>query len=99
AVELLGFGSRALRRVPVNESMQIDLESLKEAIKTDREGGYHPLPLPVIPPCPPSYPWPNADPPPGIGRHESNQDEMYHPDGSGLVLFDPSNILKCFQSH
>ena len=25
--------------------------------------------------------------------HESNQDEMYHPDGSGLVLFDPSNIL------
>ncbi len=43
AVELLGFGSRALRRVPVNESMQIDLESLKEAIKTDREGGYHPI--------------------------------------------------------
>jgi glutamate/tyrosine decarboxylase-like PLP-dependent enzyme len=43
AVELLGFGSRALRRVPVNESMQIDLESLKEAIKTDREGGCHPI--------------------------------------------------------
>ena len=31
AVELLGFGSNALRRVPVNGSMQIDLEAIKRS--------------------------------------------------------------------
>ncbi|MCK9566983.1 MAG: pyridoxal-dependent decarboxylase [Methanothrix sp.] len=43
AVELLGFGSNALRRVPVNESMQIDLRALKELIKKDREKGLLPI--------------------------------------------------------
>lgn len=43
AVELLGFGSNALRRVPVNESLQIDLTALKEVIKDDRENGLFPI--------------------------------------------------------
>ncbi len=43
AVELLGFGSNALHQVPVNESMQIDLTALKEAIKNDRENGLLPI--------------------------------------------------------
>jgi aromatic-L-amino-acid decarboxylase len=43
AVELLGFGSNALRQVPVNESMQIDLAALKEAIMNDRKDGLLPI--------------------------------------------------------
>jgi aromatic-L-amino-acid decarboxylase len=43
AVELLGFGSNALRRVPVNEFMQIDLIVLRELIKNDREKGHLPI--------------------------------------------------------
>jgi len=43
AVELLGLGSDSLRRVPVNESMQIDLAALRAAIKKDRANGLHPL--------------------------------------------------------
>jgi len=43
AVELLGFGSDALRRVPVSESMQMDLKSLKAIIGKDREDGLLPL--------------------------------------------------------
>ncbi|MCP4195705.1 MAG: aminotransferase class V-fold PLP-dependent enzyme [Proteobacteria bacterium] len=43
AVELLGFGSGSLRRVPVNGALQIDLHSLKAAIKEDRECGHHPF--------------------------------------------------------
>ena len=43
AVELLGFGSHALRQVPVNNSMQIDLAALREAIKNDRENGLFPI--------------------------------------------------------
>ncbi len=42
AVELLGFGDDALRRIPVNESMQIDLAALKAAIKNDRADGFRP---------------------------------------------------------
>ena len=42
AVELLGFGNDALRRIPVNEFMQIDLEALKAAIADDRENGLLP---------------------------------------------------------
>jgi len=43
AVELLGFGNDSLRRIPVNESMQVDLTSLKAAIKNDRENGLLPI--------------------------------------------------------
>jgi len=37
AVELLGLGNSALRRVPVNDALQIDLGALKEAIQKDRD--------------------------------------------------------------
>jgi len=39
AVELLGLGSDALRKVPVNDSLQIDLQALKTFIYEDRERG------------------------------------------------------------
>jgi glutamate/tyrosine decarboxylase-like PLP-dependent enzyme len=43
AIELLGFGIDALRQVPVNNSMQIDLAALKATIKKDRTNGFRPL--------------------------------------------------------
>jgi aromatic-L-amino-acid decarboxylase len=43
AVELLGLGSGRLRRVPVNDALQIDLHALKAAIKADRDSGYFPF--------------------------------------------------------
>jgi aromatic-L-amino-acid decarboxylase len=43
AVELLGFGNDSLRRVPVNESMQINLAALEAAIKDDRANGFNPV--------------------------------------------------------
>ncbi len=43
AVELLGFGDDALRRVRVNGSMQIDLAALRAAIRSDRERGLRPI--------------------------------------------------------
>lgn len=43
AVELLGFGDDSLRRIPVNESLQIDIPALARAIRLDRTSGHHPL--------------------------------------------------------
>jgi len=43
AVELLGLGSDALRSVPVNEWLQIDLAALQERIREDREKGFRPF--------------------------------------------------------
>lgn len=43
AVELLGFGSKALRRVRVDDRMQIDLAALKAMIKQDRDDGLLPI--------------------------------------------------------
>jgi len=43
AVELLGLGSDALRRVPVNKQYQIDLGMLESAINQDRKEGYRPF--------------------------------------------------------
>jgi glutamate/tyrosine decarboxylase-like PLP-dependent enzyme len=43
AVELLGLGSGSLRRVPVNDALQIDLRALKAAIKKDRDSGLFPF--------------------------------------------------------
>jgi aromatic-L-amino-acid decarboxylase len=43
AVELLGLGNRCLRRVAVNEALQMDLQALKAAIERDRDSGYLPF--------------------------------------------------------
>jgi len=43
AVELLGLGSTSLRKIPVNNDYTIDLEALKQTIKTDREAGHRPI--------------------------------------------------------
>ncbi len=43
AVELLGFGSDSLRRIPVNNAMQIDLNSLRAAIDDDRAREFLPI--------------------------------------------------------
>jgi len=43
AIELLGLGSDAFRKIPVNEEFQIDIESLKAHISEDQENDYHPI--------------------------------------------------------
>lgn len=43
AVELLGIGTSNFRKIPVKDDFTIDLEALKQAIKTDREAGYRPI--------------------------------------------------------
>jgi aromatic-L-amino-acid decarboxylase len=43
AVELLGLGGEALRRLPVNDCFQMDLPTLKSTIAEDREDGYLPF--------------------------------------------------------
>lgn len=43
AVELLGFGRRCYRQIPVGPDFRIDIGALREAIKADREAGMHPL--------------------------------------------------------
>jgi glutamate/tyrosine decarboxylase-like PLP-dependent enzyme len=43
AVELLGFGNDSLRRVPVNDFLEMDLSALKAAIQGDRENGLLPI--------------------------------------------------------
>lgn len=42
AVELLGFGSDAMRRVPVTDAMQIDVTALREIMAGDRADGCRP---------------------------------------------------------
>jgi glutamate/tyrosine decarboxylase-like PLP-dependent enzyme len=43
AVELLGIGSRHLRKIPVNDDYTINLDALKTAISADRAAGYRPI--------------------------------------------------------
>jgi len=43
AVELLGLGNDALRRIPVNADYQIDLDALERVIQSDRAAGYQPI--------------------------------------------------------
>ena len=43
AVELLGLGTKGLRKIPVNEDFTINLEALKQAIADDRAAGYRPI--------------------------------------------------------
>lgn len=42
AAELLGLGSEALRRIPVNAEFEIDVAALKAAIAEDRAQGFQP---------------------------------------------------------
>ena len=43
AVELLGLGEKSYRKIPVNDSFQIDIESLERTIAEDRTQGYLPI--------------------------------------------------------
>ncbi len=43
AVMMLGLGHRALRRVPADASFRLSVESLREAIATDRRAGLRPI--------------------------------------------------------
>jgi len=43
AVELLGLGTKALRKIPVNADFTINLEALKQAIADDRAAGCLPI--------------------------------------------------------
>lgn len=43
AVELLGLGSEALRKIPVNADYMISLDALQQAIDADRAAGRHPI--------------------------------------------------------
>jgi aromatic-L-amino-acid/L-tryptophan decarboxylase len=43
AVELLGLGTKGLRKIPVNADFTINLEALKQAIADDRASGYRPI--------------------------------------------------------
>ena len=43
AVELLGFGSEALRLAPVNAAFEVDVEALERMIAEDRAAGRRPL--------------------------------------------------------
>jgi aromatic-L-amino-acid decarboxylase len=42
-LEVLGLGSKALRKVESNEHYQIDIQALKKAINTDRAAGLNPV--------------------------------------------------------
>ena len=43
AVELLGLGNEALRRIPVNADYEIDIGLLQDSISKDRADGHHPF--------------------------------------------------------
>jgi glutamate/tyrosine decarboxylase-like PLP-dependent enzyme len=43
ALELLGLGSKMMRRIPVDENFCIKIDDLKEAIRNDREQGLTPF--------------------------------------------------------
>jgi len=43
AVELLGLGSKNLRKIPVNDDYTINLQALKDALAADRAAGYRPI--------------------------------------------------------
>jgi len=43
SIELLGLGSQYLRRIPVNDAYQIDVEALKTQIEQDRADGLRPV--------------------------------------------------------
>ncbi|CAH1671346.1 MULTISPECIES: pyridoxal-dependent decarboxylase [unclassified Chelatococcus] len=42
AIETLGLGNKALRRIATDAAFRIDIATLRAAIKEDREAGFHP---------------------------------------------------------
>src|SRR4029078_3852248 len=42
AMEVLGLGNRALRRIPSDAAMRIDIAALRAAISEDRKAGFKP---------------------------------------------------------
>ncbi len=43
AVEVLGLGNWSLRRIPVNDKFQVDIEALRRTIASDLAAGLHPI--------------------------------------------------------
>jgi glutamate/tyrosine decarboxylase-like PLP-dependent enzyme len=43
AVELLGLGARALRKIPVDRDYQIDIDALRTQVAADRAAGHRPI--------------------------------------------------------
>jgi len=43
AVEVLGLGNWSLRRIPVNDKFQVDVEALRRTIASDLAAGLHPI--------------------------------------------------------
>jgi aromatic-L-amino-acid/L-tryptophan decarboxylase len=43
AIEVIGIGSNQLRKIPVNNAFEIDIEALKNQIKKDRAEGFFPF--------------------------------------------------------
>lgn len=43
SIELLGLGNEALRWIPTDDNLKINMEKLKKVIKDDRSKGYHPF--------------------------------------------------------
>jgi len=43
SVEILGLGNEALRRIPTDDAFKIRVDKLEDAIRIDRENGYHPF--------------------------------------------------------
>jgi aromatic-L-amino-acid decarboxylase len=43
AVELLGMGRESLRRVPVDDSLRLDMTALRQAVRRDRDDGLLPI--------------------------------------------------------
>jgi len=43
AVDMLGIGKKYLRKVPVDEALQIDVQKLDDAIRKDKQEGFHPI--------------------------------------------------------
>jgi len=43
AIELLGFGSSAIRTIPANERFEMDVDALEQAIEADRARGVRPI--------------------------------------------------------
>src|SRR6185436_18919457 len=43
ALEILGLGSEALRKVAVDERYRVDVSAMKRAIEADRKAGFEPI--------------------------------------------------------
>lgn len=43
AIQLLGLGTKSLRKIPVNENFEIQIEKLRESIEADIQSGHKPI--------------------------------------------------------